>query len=190
MSQIMYFCNYQSPLGAMIMQADENNLIALFFVGQKYSQKYESGTFFTNKRIESKELKINDLAIFRDTALWLDTYFSGQIPSFMPQIALKGSEFALQVWEILQSIPYGKTTTYGAIAKTLANKRGVAKMSAQAVGGAVGRNPISIIIPCHRVLGADNALTGYAGGVDKKLKLLEFEGVNTASLVMPKGVKI
>ena len=130
-----------------------------------------------------------DLPIFTQTKEWLDLYFSGEIPQFAPQITFpkNASAFALRVWEILRTIPYGKTTTYGAIAKQIAREFGIAKMSAQAVGGAVGRNPISIIIPCHRVVGANGNLTGYAGGLENKIALLKIEGIATNHLKMPKN---
>lgn len=133
----------------------------------------------------------SDLPIFTQTKEWLDLYFSGEIPRFAPQIAFpkNASAFALRVWEILRTIPHGKTTTYGAIAKQIAREFGIAKMSAQAVGGAVGRNPISIIVPCHRVVGANGNLTGYAGGLENKIALLKIEGIATNRLKMPKIIK-
>ena len=112
---------------------------------------------------------------------WLDQYFCGQKPDFLPPLHPKGSTFQMTVWDILLKIPYGETISYGEIARQIAEKRGISRMSAQAVGGAVGRNPIAIIIPCHRVVGADGSLTGYAGGLDKKIKLLKLE--HTASVL-------
>ena len=106
---------------------------------------------------------------------WLDLYFGGQKPDFLPPLHPEGTAFQKSVWDILLEIPYGKTISYGEIAGHIALKQGISRMSAQAVGGAVGRNPISIIIPCHRVVGADVSLTGYAGGLDRKIKLLELE---------------
>lgn len=108
---------------------------------------------------------------------WLDIYFSGKAPDFTPPLHPMGTPFQMEVWSILRTIPYGTTTTYGEIAKQIAARRGIPKMSAQAVGGAVGRNKIGIIIPCHRVIGADGSLTGYAGGLDRKIQLLEAEGI-------------
>ena len=125
--------------------------------------------------------------IFRETKRWLDRYFEGEKPSINElSIAPIGSDFRKAVWQILCEIPYATTITYGEIAEKLALRSGLVKMSAQAVGGAVGHNPISIIIPCHRVVGANGSLTGYAGGVDKKLELLKFEGVDTSRLFIPK----
>ena len=111
------------------------------------------------------------------TKEWLIIYFSGKEPDFCPPVHMTGTPFQLSVWKILQQIPYGKTVTYGEIAKEIAREKGLSRMSAQAVGGAVGHNKISIIVPCHRVIGKDGSLTGYAGGIDKKMKLLDLEGV-------------
>ena len=121
--------------------------------------------------------KKEELPIFVETCHWLDIYFSGKEPNFTPQLKMNTTPFRKAVWEILLTIPFGKTMTYGEIAKLIAQKRGIAQMSAQAVGGAVGHNPISLIIPCHRVVGPKGKLTGYAGGLDKKAKLLRLEGV-------------
>jgi methylated-DNA-[protein]-cysteine S-methyltransferase len=126
--------------------------------------------------------------VFRETRSWLDGYFAGKKPSaFALPPAPFGSAFRQEVWRILRAIPYGEILTYGGIAKMAAEKMGRARMSAQAVGGAVGHNPISIIIPCHRVVGANGSLTGYAGGLETKLRLLELEGVATSSLFIPKN---
>lgn len=116
---------------------------------------------------------------------WLDIYFSGKEPDFMPPVHMIGSPFRLSVWELLRQIPYGETVTYGELAKMVAEKRGLSRMSAQAVGGAVGHNEISIIVPCHRVVGSDGSLTGYAGGVDRKERLLTLEGVDMEKLFVP-----
>ena len=126
-----------------------------------------------------------NLAVFDQTKRWLDLYFSGREPGFTPALNPVGSVFRRAVWEILLKIPYGKTTTYGQIAREIAAARGLAKMSAQAIGGAVGHNEISIIIPCHRVIGAHGSLTGYAGGIDRKIKLLQLEGVDMRGLFTP-----
>ena len=117
---------------------------------------------------------------------WLDIYFAGNEPDFTPPLHPIGSAFRQSVWEILRQIPYGKTTTYGEIARQLSEKMGLSRMSAQAVGGAVGHNKISIIIPCHRVVGANGSLTGYAGGIDKKGKLLELEHTDRTGFFVPK----
>lgn len=162
-----YISRYDSPLGEIRLAADEIGLIGLWFDSAKY---YASNL---NPEHEEKELPV-----FKDVKRWLEIYFSGKEPDFMPPIHLAGSPFRLAVWEILREIPYGKTITYGDIAKEIAKQRGLTRMSAQAVGGAVGHNEISIIIPCHRVIGANGELTGYAGGLDKKVKLLTLEGIN------------
>ena len=142
-----------------------------------------SGKFCANE--QSTCLKEKNLAVFDQTRRWLDLYFSGREPGFTPALNPVGSAFRRAVWEILLKIPYGKTTTYGQIAREIAAARGLAKMSAQAVGGAVGHNEISIIIPCHRVIGAHGSLTGYAGGIDRKIKLLQLEGVDMRGLFTP-----
>lgn len=113
--------------------------------------------------------------MFGQTVRWLDIYFSGRDPGFTPQLFLEGSSFRREVWDILLTIPYGRTMTYGQIAGIIAEQRGLDRMSAQAVGGAVGHNPVSLIVPCHRVVGADGSLTGYAGGIGRKAKLLTVE---------------
>lgn len=135
--------------------------------GKKFCANEQSGYF------EEK-----NLAVFDQTRRWLDLYFSGREPGFTPALNPVGSAFRRAVWEILLKIPYGQTTTYGQIAREIAAARGLAKMSAQAVGGAVGHNEISIIIPCHRVVGTHGSLTGYAGGIDRKIKLLQPGGVD------------
>ncbi|WP_149730694.1 methylated-DNA--[protein]-cysteine S-methyltransferase [Methanobrevibacter millerae] len=153
---------YRSPLGEMLLASKNNKLIGAWFEGQKY---YLANI---NENIIEKEDEI-----LIKTVNWLDDYFKGNKPSINGlDLAPEGSDFRLKVWEILREIPYGETITYGEIAKRI-SKEG--KMSAQAVGGAVAHNPISIIIPCHRVVGANGKLTGYAGGIDRKRFLLEHE---------------
>ena len=161
-----YIWHYDSPLGGITMGSDGESLTGLWFDGQKYFRDT-----LGESAIEGQ------LPVFEDTCRWLDIYFSGRDPGFMPRLKLSGTPFRMAVWRILQSIPYGHTLTYGDIARQIASVRGVHTMSAQAVGGAVGHNPISIIVPCHRVMGADGSLTGYAGGMDKKLWLLRHEGL-------------
>ncbi len=161
---MIFVQQYRSPLGNMLMAADEFGLTGLWFDGQKY--------FALGLPAERVERCVPALS---EARRWLDVYFAGQVPDFMPPLHPIGSAFRREVWEILLRIPYGQTTTYGEIARQLAEKQGLPRMSAQAVGGAVGHNGISIIIPCHRVVGANGSLTGYAGGLDKKVKLLEWE---------------
>lgn len=134
---------------------------------------------------QGADFEEKNLAVFDQTKRWLDLYFSGREPGFTPALNPAGSAFRRAVWEILLKIPYSKTATYGQIAREIAAARGLAKMSAQAVGGAVGHNEISIIIPCHRVIGAHGNLTGYAGGIDRKIKLLQLEGVDMRGLFTP-----
>ena len=157
------------------MASDGEALTGLWFDGQKYFALY------LDKDNEEKDLPIFDMA-----KKWLDIYFSGKEPNFKLPLKFTGSEFQNEVWEILYSIPYGKTMTYGEIAKRLAARRGIGKMSAQAVGGAVGKNEISIIVPCHRVVGSNGSLTGYAGGIDKKISLLKLEKAYNEKFFVPK----
>ncbi|WP_346662843.1 methylated-DNA--[protein]-cysteine S-methyltransferase [uncultured Merdimonas sp.] len=159
-----YINHYRSPLGTILLAADDTGLTGLWFEDQKY---FAQGL---DKETEEKEL-----SVFQATRRWLDVYFSGQAPDFQVPLHFQGTTFQKEVWKILLSIPYGETTTYGAIAKQLAAKRGLPHLSAQAVGSAVGHNKISIIVPCHRVIGADGSLTGYAGGIWRKEKLLALE---------------
>lgn len=170
-----YIHHYESPLGAITMASDGEALIGVWFDGQKY---------FADCLETEYEKKM--LPIFEQADKWLDIYFSGKEPDFTPPLTMKTTEFRKAVWDIMLSIPYGKTMTYGEIADRIAKQRGLQKMSAQAVGGAVGHNSISLIIPCHRVVGTNGSLTGYAGGVGKKVKLLELEGVDMDELFVPK----
>ena len=155
---MQYISHYASAIGSMLLAADEAGLTGIWFAEQKYYGK--------NLPSNCQEA---ELPIFRETKRWLDLYFSGFQPDFTPPLHLSGTPFQKKVWAVLTSIPYGQTMTYGQIAALVGCK------SAQAVGGAVGRNPISVIVPCHRVIGADDSLTGYAGGLDKKTALLQLE---------------
>lgn len=172
---MQYTSKYESPLGSMVMTADKAGLSGLWFEGQKYSALYLR-----------KEHEERELPVFAQTKKWLDMYFSGKEPDVKVPLHFTGSDFQKEVWEILYQIPYGKTTTYGAIAKKIALKRGLARMSAQAVGGAVARNEISVIVPCHRVVGENGSLTGYAGGIDKKIALLKLEKGYRDTFFVPK----
>ena len=155
----MIYDTYDSPLGQMRLCSDGENLTAITFADQKYEDKHIPASAVPGS-----------CAVLEEAKLWLSKYFDGEIPAFLPPIKLEGSVFQKQVWNLLLEIPYGKTTTYGELAKKLGKK-----MSAQAVGGAVGRNPVSILVPCHRVMGVGGKLTGYAGGVEKKEYLLSLE---------------
>ena len=158
-----YIYHYSSPLGGIRLTSDGKYLTGLCFNGQKHDKTSN------NKRQEKL------LPIFKQTVRWLDIYFSGKEPKFTPPLKIQTTPFRQQVWEIMLKIPYGKTMTYGEIAAKIAKKNGLKKMSAQAVGGAVGNNAIAIIIPCHRVIGSNGNLTGYAAGLSKKIKLLKLE---------------
>ena len=156
---------YASPLGRLKLESDGAALTALSFEGACPSSSVNPGAE-----------TVKPLPVFDETCRWLDIYFSGGVPDFIPALNLQGSAFRQAVWKILLEIPYGATTTYGAIAARLV--RGApGRMSAQAVGGAVGHNPVAIIVPCHRVIGADGSLTGYASGLPRKTWLLHHEGV-------------
>lgn len=172
---MQYRSHYNSRIGGITLASDGEALTGLWFDGQKY---------FADTL--GKEHEDKDLPIFTETKKWLDIYFNGEVPDSTPSIHVIGSDFRKAVWEVLMKIPYGQTTTYGQIAKQIANKKGISRMSSQAIGGAVGHNSISLIIPCHRVVGTNGSLTGYAGGIDKKIWLLEHEGVNMDGLFRPK----
>ena len=172
---MQYISHYSSPLGTILLAADEIGLTGLWFEGQKYFALYLD-----------KEHEERELPVLKQAKTWLDIYFSGREPDFKVPLHFTGTDFQNEVWEILYSIPYGQTTTYGEIAKQLAASRGLKRMSAQAVGGAVGRNEISIIVPCHRVVGSSGSLTGYAGGIDKKIELLKLEGAWKKEYFVPK----
>lgn len=173
----MYYTSYyNSPVGRLLLASDGASLTGLWVE----NQKYYADTIAEN--IQEQD----ELPIFIQTRDWLDRYFSGKKPKISElKLAPKGGEFRQAVWKILCEIPYGEVFTYGGIARMIAQKTGRAAMSAQAVGGAVGHNPISIIIPCHRVVGSNGSLTGYAGGLDVKIKLLTFEGVDMSGLFRP-----
>ena len=148
----------------MTLASDGECLIGLWFNDQNHF-----GTTLTG------DLKEVDLPVFKDTRKWLDVYFSGRDPGSIPRIKLEGTDFRKDVWSMLLGIPYGELVTYGEIADMMAKKRGAAHMSAQAVGNAISHNPILLIIPCHRVIGKDGSMTGYAGGIERKEKLIMLE---------------
>lgn len=172
-----YFTEYQSALGKLFIVDNGENVVGLWIDEQKYF-------FYT---LSEKPVPSNDSDISRAAKCWLDRYFAGEkpLPSELP-LAPVGGEFRQSVWQCLLEIPYGTLTTYGAVAEKVVAKLGKKTMSAQAVGGAVGHNPISIIIPCHRVVGANGNLTGYAGGIDNKIQLLVHEGADMSGLFVPK----
>ena len=156
---MIYLTRYESPLGSILLAADGVGLTGLWFIGQKYFPSFSEG-----------EALEEETPVLAETIRWLNVYFSGASPDFLPPLHPQGSSFRQAVWNVLLTIPRGQTMTYGEIARRL-NVR-----SAQAVGGAVGHNPVSILIPCHRVVGSDGSLTGYAGGLERKERLLQLEG--------------
>lgn len=165
-----YMSRYLSPLGNITMASNGEALTGLWFKGQKHFAAM----------LNPQHRECDDLPVFDETKRWLDSYFSGQVPDFTPKLTMRATPFRQAIWEILLTIPYGKTVTYGKIARqyiemSYGSSLPKQHMSAQAIGGAVGHNPISIIIPCHRVIGANGSLTGYAGGLDRKKYLLELE---------------
>ncbi len=159
-----YSTNYESPLGEMLIVSDGEAICGVWFYGQKHFKSTVIG----------KTIHDDGLSIFKKAKQWFEDYFNGKNPQINFQLKPEGSKFRQKVWKILSEIPYGETLTYGEIASQISPN-----MSAQAVGGAVGRNPISILIPCHRVLGSDGKLTGYAAGLDKKIELLKIENIST-----------
>ena len=161
---MQYTSRYRSPLGEMLLAADETGVTGLWFAGQKYFARHLD-----------KEQVEKEIPLFTTVKQWLDVYFAGSEPDFTVPLHFTGTAFQNEVWGILCAIPYGRTTTYGEIAKQLAARRGLPHMSARAVGGAVGHNPISILVPCHRVVGRGGSLTGYAGGIERKRRLLALE---------------
>ncbi|GFH63023.1 MAG: methylated-DNA-[protein]-cysteine S-methyltransferase [Candidatus Desulfovibrio kirbyi] len=171
---MQYIYKYDSPMGMITIASNGESLTGLWFNGQKYF----AGTL-------EKENEAKQLPVFKETRDWLDIYFTGKDPGFTPPLYMNGSKFRMAVWKILCEIPFGKIITYGGIAKQIAAKHRPDKMSAQAVGGAVGHNPISIIVPCHRVIGANGNLTGYAGGIGTKVKLLTLEGLDMTRFCVP-----
>lgn len=175
-----YQTTYESPMGKIIVACneEETHIVGLWFEGQKY---------FMRTLPETPTAK-EDIPILQRAKDWLDAYFAGKNPAIAElPLAPIGGTFRQEVWKMLCEIPYGSVTTYGEIAGKMAQKMGKKTMSAQAVGGAVGHNPISVIIPCHRVVGMNGNLTGYAGGIEKKIMLLTHEGVDTSFFFIPKG---
>ena len=170
-----YTGTYHSPLGNLLLAADDTGLTGLWFEGQKY---------FARTLPEEQQLK--ETPVLAETRHWLNIYFSGEEPAFTPPLHPAGSAFRQAVWQILLQIPYGQTMTYGEIAKKMTQMHDAPHMSAQAVGGAVGHNEVSIIIPCHRVVGTNGSLTGYAGGMEKKVALLKLEHTDMSGFFVPK----
>lgn len=173
---MFYSMRYSSPLGAIVLASDGENIVGLWIEGQKYFADSVKGNM-----TEDSSLPVFDL-----TRNWLNRYFAGQKPTIAElPLAPMGNAFRQAVWEILCGTHYGECITYGEIARCMAERMNKPSMSSQAVGGAVGHNPISIIIPCHRVVGTNGSLTGYAGGIERKVALLKFEGVDTNRFFVP-----
>lgn len=170
-----YIHYYKSHIGILVVTSDGENITGLWM-----------NNMISRENSEEIAATPDNLPVFKKTQEWLDCYFDGKEPDFMPSIKTKGTEFRQSVWKILCEIPYGKVITYGDIARKIAVQTGKLKMSAQAVGGAVGSNPISILIPCHRVVGANGSLTGYAGGLNIKAYLMQLEGMDMSKFHMPK----
>lgn len=179
---MLYSTVYASPVGELTVASDGSHIVGLWIKGQKYF-----GGSLKEELLEKEEmLKQEEPEVFTAARDWLDRYFKGEKPEIRElPLAPAGSEFRRTVWKILCEIPYGEVTTYGEIAKETALRLHKQRMSAQAVGGAVGHNPISIIIPCHRIVGTNGSLTGYAGGIDVKIKLLKQEGVDISGFFVP-----
>lgn len=172
---MQYVNNYQSPIGDILLAASDIGLTGLWFEGQKHYALY----------LDKEHIR-KELPIFSQVSKWLDIYFNGKNPDFNIPLHFTGTDFQNKVWEILCNIPYGKTITYKEIAILFAEKYKLNSMSAQAIGGAVSHNNISIIVPCHRIIGSNGSLTGYAGGIDKKIALLKLENAYKDTYFIPK----
>ena len=168
-------CEYASPLGTITLACDREAIIGLWFQEQK-----RFAPILPEQTIQA------DCPLLQEGKRWLDVYFSGRAPDFLPPLRYDSTPFRKAVCDIMLTIPYGETMTYGAIAAQVAKQRGMERMSAQAVGGAVGHNPISLMIPCHRVVGTSGSLTGYGGGMERKVKLLELEQVDMRRFFVPR----
>ncbi|MBD5441930.1 MAG: methylated-DNA--[protein]-cysteine S-methyltransferase [Treponema sp.] len=173
-----YTSMYISPVGEMLLAADETSIVGAWFKDGKHYA-----------RCLDKENEQKETPIIKEGKYWLDSYFQGKNPGFEPPIRLLGTPFQVEVWNLLHKIPYGETTTYKEIARCIAERRGLKKMSARAVGTAIGKNNISLIVPCHRVVGANNSLAGYAGGIDKKIYFLKLEGGYKNAYFVPKHIE-
>lgn len=173
-----YIYKYNSPIGVLTISSDGEDITGLWIKNRRCSE---------NTKII--EVDADEISVLKKNQEWLHCYFDGKEPNFMPPIKIEGTEFRQSVWKILREIPYGQVITYGDIARKIALQRGKTKMSPQAVGGAVGDNPVSILIPCHRVIGGKGNLTGYGGGLDIKVHLLQLEGMDMSKFHMPQNKK-
>lgn len=174
-TDIIYTYKYESPLGGITIAADNDAVTGLWFDGQRYSEN-----------VLPEETEYRENALIKDAKRWLDIYFSGYEPDFLPPLRVDSTSFRKVICNIMMTIPYGQMMSYGEIAVIAAERLKIEKMSAQAVGGAVGHNPISIMVPCHRVVGTNGNLTGYAGGIWRKVRLLELEQADMSRLYVPK----
>ncbi len=170
-----YTSIYQSPVGEMLLAADDTGVVGAWFKNEKYYA-----------HCLDKENQSGETSVIKELKRWLDVYFQGKKPNFEPPLHMIGTPFQMEVWNILREIPYGTTTTYNEIAKKIARNRGLPRMSAQAVGTAVGKNNINLIVPCHRVVATNNSLAGYAGGMDRKITFLKLEGAFKDEYFVPK----
>lgn len=178
--------SYGSPLGEILIESDGDFLTGLFFKDSPGSQKHK--IFETDAFQNEKNARDYDDPAVVETCRWLDIYFSGRNPDFTPKFKIENlTPFRKLVVEEMMKIPFGETLTYGDIAKKIASEKGIEKMSVQAVGGAVGWNPICIIVPCHRVVGSNGSLTGYDGGIKNKIALLKNEGIDVEKFSIPKN---
>lgn len=166
-----YAMKYDAPVGSLTILSDGESITQVLFANQACSDEM---------------IQTGNVPILQQAEAWLDCYFSGEKPQSSLKLKPEGTPFQQKVWQLLSEIPYGHVVTYGELATKIAKQLGKSHMSAQAVGGAVGRNPISIIVPCHRVVGKDGSLTGFGGTIDNKIKLLQLEGVNMSALYRPK----
>lgn len=169
-----YYQMYDSPVGKLLLQSDGESLTGLDFSDGRYAPA-----------VDELQAEEKEIPVLEQTKQWLDIYFAGRNPDFCPPVNPQGTEFRREVWKLLLEIPYGETVTYGSLAKKMAQKLGKKRMSAQAIGGAVGHNPIGIIIPCHRVVGNNGNLTGYGGGMDRKVFLLNCEHMDMNAFSIP-----
>lgn len=177
---MLYYKKISSPLGEITLRSNGESLTGLWFADDKH---------YGDKDIQ--DARDAELPVFVLAEKWLAEYFAGHEPKVDVALQFTGSDFQKRVWKILQNIPYGSLVTYGDIAREIAKQNGLARMSAQAVGGAVGRNPLCIIVPCHRVVGTNGSLTGYGGGMWRKVRLLEVENVDMSKLtVLIKGTAL
>lgn len=187
---VIYLCTYDSPVGTLTLASDGPHLCGLWLDGQKYFEEKlalrVTGQVATDMKVIEGPDALAASPALQAAVAWLDVYFTGRDPGALPPISLHGTPFQEEVWDQIAKISYGRLTTYGAIAKAIAEERGDGStVSARAVGVAVGRNPCSIIVPCHRVVGSAGSLTGYSGGIDRKVRLLQLEGVDTTKLRVP-----